>query len=288
MAKLRQSIAIGVFLVIATFSFTAQAANLIAFIASDTLDYNIGTSVSLDFNHMRTEMKNVARYTGLTLKEILLKDKTNNTQTFRQNLNSIHANKDDVIVFFYAGHGFRTKSKSDSPWPNLVFTQEPQHQDKGIQYDFVIHTLMEKKPRLLITIADVCNSFVREDRAPPLVTKALLIAPNTEKIRANYKHLYLDEIGMINIAGAKIGEYATGNDNNGGAFTKAFIDSVKNETEKSSVASWRNILERASAKVTQDSIDWAKEDEILIETAEKDGDIQHPYFEIITNNGASH
>lgn len=286
MNKLRQSFVIGIIVILSTFSFATQAANLIAFIASDTLDESIGTSVNLDFEHIRTEMKNVANYTGLNLKEILMKDRANTTKTFLQNLKSLRANNDDVIVFYYAGHGYRTYSKGDSPWPNLVFTQEAKHQHKGIEYDYVIHTLMEKQPRLLLTIADVCNSFT--SRAPPIVTKkAMATAPNIERIRANYKHLYLDEVGMINVTSAKMGELATGNYEDGGAFTKAFLDSLKNETENASVASWHTILERASAKVTQDSIGWAKEEGITLDEAQKKGDIQHPYFEIITNNSIS-
>jgi len=282
-----KTLIIGIFSLLCSFSFTVQAANLIAFIAADTFDYSVGTSVQLDFDHILAEMKNVERYTGLTLKTITLNGKDNNTTNFLKELQSLRANKDDVIVFYYAGHGYRTAASGKSPWPNLVFTQEPKYQHKGIQYEYIIYTLMQQHPRLLITIADVCNNELRADRAPPVVNRLLAAAPNPETIRNNYKHLYLEEVGMINATGAKIGEFSTGNDEDGGAFTKAFINSFAVETESPSAPSWKTLLERASAKVTARCIEWAKEENYNLEDADRNGDIQHPYFEITTNHSVT-
>lgn len=284
MKILRQSIVAVSLCLVVLFSSSAQAANLIAFIVADTYDDYIGTSVSIDFDNIRHEMNNVSQYTGLNLKEILIQGKANTSQNFLQTLKSITANKEDVLVFFYAGHGYRTPSKGSSPWPNLVFTQEKGGQHKGIKYEYIIYQLMEKKPRLLITIADVCNDLLSDRKAPPLVPKMLAGAPNVETIRANYKHLYLDEAGMINITAAKIGETAAGDDDDGGVFTKAFLASIKFETANATSADWRTLIERASAKVTEESIVWARQHGTPLDRAEKEGEIQHPYFEIITKN----
>lgn len=271
MNKLRQIILASVLVVFTSLSFSAQAANLIAIIASDTLDDAIGQSVKLDFDHMRKEMQNVAKYTGLTLKEVLMQGKSTNPQQFLQQLNGVKANSDDVIVFFFGGHGYRTKSKGSSPWPNLVFSQ----QDKGLEYEYVIYQLMEKHPRFLMTIADVCNSFVGEKSAPPVVaTRSLRAVPSEDKIRSNYQHLFLEEEGMINITSAQVGEYASGSDNEGGAFTFAFIKSLRDETKSASKISWKTVLDKAKAKVTNDSIKYSHS---------KD-DIQHPYYEMNVKN----
>ncbi len=271
MQKLRQIIFASFFVLLATLSFSAQAANLIAIIASDTLDEDIGRSVKQDFNHMRKEMQNVAKYTGLTLKEVLMEGKSTNPQLFLQQLNAVKANSDDVIVFFFGGHGYRTKSKGSSPWPNLVFSQ----QDKGLAYDYVIYNLMQKHPRFLLTIADVCNSFVGEKSAPPVVaTRSMRAVPSDNQIRSNYQHLFLEEEGMINVTSAQIGEFASGSDNQGGAFTYAFVKSLKDETKSAKKASWKILLDRAKTNVTKDSIKYA----------ESKDDIQHPYFEMNVKN----
>ncbi len=271
MSKFRHIILASFLVLFSTLSFSAQAANLIAIIASDTLDEDIGQSVKQDFNHMRKQAQEVAKYTGLTLKEILMEGRSTNPQQFLKQLNSVKANSDDVILFFFGGHGYRTKSKGSSPWPNLVFSQ----QDKGLEYDYVIYNLMEKHPRFLITIADVCNSFVGEKSAPPVVaTRSLRAVPSEDKIRANYQHLFLEEQGMINITSAQVGEYASGSDNQGGAFTYAFIKNLKDETRNAGKASWKKLLERAKTDVTNDSI----------RNSHSKEDIQHPYFEMHVNN----
>lgn len=271
MNKLRQIILASFLAIFTSLSFSAQAANLIAIIAADTLDDAIGRSVKIDFNHMRKEMQTVAKYTGLTLKEVLMQGKSTNPQQFLQQLNNVKANPDDIIVFFYGGHGYRTESKGSSPWPNLVFSQ----QDKGLEYDYVIYSLMEKHPRFLITIADVCNSFIGEKSAPPVVaTRSLRAVPSDTKIRANYQHLFLEEEGMINITSAQIGEYASGSDKEGGAFTYAFINSLHDETKNASKASWKMLIDRADTKVTNDSLRYSESKE----------DIQHPYYEMHVKN----
>ncbi len=287
MKILRQTSAVVALCLIALFSFSAQAANLIAFIVADTYDDSVGSSVGIDFDNVRQEMNNVSQYTGLSLKEVLIQGKANTTQNFIQTLKSLSPNKEDVLVFFYAGHGYRTPSKGNNPWPNLVFTQEKGGQHKGIDYQYIIYQLMEKKPRLLITIADVCNDLLSDRKAPPVVTKMWASAPNVEKIRANYKHLYLDEAGMINITAATMGETAAGDEDDGGVFTKAFLDSMKFETANATPANWRALIERASAKVTEESILYAKQHGTPLDRAEKEGEIQHPYFQIITKNSAS-
>lgn len=270
MNSLRQFILATIFTIAAAVTLSVQAADLIAIIASDTLDKDIGKSVKLDFDHMRKAMQTVANYTGLNLKEVLMEGQSTNPQQFLQQLNSIRAGSDDVVVFYFGGHGYRTKSKGDSPWPNLIFTQ----QDQGLEYDYVIYNLMEKHPRLLITIADVCNSFIGERSAPPLVNRAYAAAIPDEKIRANYQHLFLDEAGMINITSSQVGETSSGNNTEGGAFTSAFLQNLSDEVKNADDASWELLLERTKTKV---AIDSKKHNQSKQES-------QHPYYEINTKN----
>jgi hypothetical protein len=270
MLKLRQVIIASFFLITATLSFSIQAADLIAIIAADTLDQDIGKSVKKDFNNMRKQMQTVAKYTGLNLKEVLMEGRSTNPQLFMQKINAVKANSDDVIVFYFGGHGYRTLSKGKSPWPNLVFSQ----QDKGIEYDLVIYNLMQKHPRFLITIADVCNSFIKDKNAPPLVTRAFRAAIPEDIIRSNYQQLFLKEAGMINVTSSQVGETSAGSDEEGGAYTSAFLISLRDETKLVSTAKWRTLLERAKTKVINDST----------RGAESKSDIQHPYYEMNVKN----
>lgn len=265
MNKLRQIIVVGFLTLTATISFSAYAAaNLISIITADTKASNIGPSVVADFNSMRTEMQTVANYSGLSLKEVLIQGKSTTPANLIKQLDSIQANPDDVIVFYYSGHGFRTESKNPSPWPNLYFSLT----NEGMEYEYIMHKLLEKKPRFLITIADVCNSFWPNDYSPKMAPRGMKVPGNQEKVRTNIKHLFLDDAGMINITSAKISETAWGNDD-GGRFTHAFINNLTKETETASVASWNHLLKEAAKEVTQETT-----------RAHSHVKPQHPYYEL--------
>jgi hypothetical protein len=280
MLKLRHINTLACLALASSLSLSANAANLIAIIASDTLDTKIGASVQADFDHMRQQMQKIANYTGLNLQEILIKEDATTPHVLLQKIKEIKATKDDVIVFYYSGHGFRTQSKGDSPWPNLYFTQSGnkdsygQFDGEGLKYELVMFKLMEKNPRFLLTMADVCNSFINESYAPPMVNRAFFAAAPEAKIRENYRHLFLDEAGMINLTSAKIGEYAWGG-SRGGEFTNAFIDSLANETKFAQAANWHTVIDNATMTVVNNSSKNAS-------TAPKK--VQHPYAEVNTKN----
>lgn len=281
MLKLRHFNTLACLALATSLSFSANAANLIAIIASDTLDTKIGASVQADFDHMRQQMQKAANYTGLSLKETLIKGDANTPQVLLQKIKEIKATKDDVIVFYYSGHGFRTQSKGDSPWPNLYFSHSGkkdsygQFDGEGLKYELVMLKLMEKNPRFLLTMTDICNSFISESYAPPMVNRAFFAAAAPEaKIRENYRHLFLEEAGMINLTSAKIGEYAWGG-SRGGEFTNAFIDSLANETQYAQLANWHTVIDNATMTVVNNSSKNAS-------SAPKK--VQHPYAEVNTKN----
>ncbi len=265
MTKLRQFIVISVITITSAISLSAYAAaNLIAIIAADTTDSSIGFSVNADFDRMRQEMQTVANYTDLNLKEILIKGKSTTPSNLIKQLDAIKANADDVIVFYFSGHGFRTEQKGTSPWPNLFFSRTFE----GVEYEYVMHKLLDKNPRLLITIADVCNSFWGDEAPPRMIPRSIKMPTKEEKVIANFKHLFVEDAGMINITSSTISETTWG-DESGGKFTIAFIDNLTKETESTKTASWNNLLKKTATEVTKATT--------LPHSYVKP---QHPYYEL--------
>lgn len=232
----------------------ASARNLYSIIVADTNDEAIGTSVQADFNHVRTKMQEVANYIGLDLKEISIKGNSNKPSLVLESLRNAPIQNDDIVVFYYSGHGYRTNNKGSSPWPNLYFSTP----DQGVKYETIISTLNSKHPRFLLTMVDVCNSFIPDNGAPPLVTREIVSAAQSTRIKTNYKHLFLDSVGSINITSSSAGEYSYGY-TDGGLYTNAFLTTMTSMVNTKSSVQWDAILDKAASMVNQQ---------------------EHPYFEL--------
>lgn len=230
------------------------ARNLYAIIAADTNDVSIGPSTNSDFNHVRQKMQEVANYTGLDLKEISIKGANTTPSLLLQSIRNAPIKNDDVVVFYYSGHGYRTNAKGSSPWPNLYFST-PQ---KGVKYETVMDILHAKQPRFLLTMVDVCNSFIPDNGAPPLVTRTAFNAAAADRMKINYQTLFLNSAGTIHITSSSAGEYSYGYAD-GGLYTNSFLETLSSTVSRSGTPDWKGILDRSASLVNSQ---------------------EHPYYEI--------
>ncbi|MDQ2994127.1 MAG: caspase family protein [Pseudomonadota bacterium] len=231
---------------ISLLSYPTEARNLYSIIAADTDDHIIGDSVLQDFTHVRKKMQEIANYLGIDLKEISIRGEKTKPSILLATLNKAPIQKDDVVVFYYSGHGYRTQSKGASPWPNLYFSTP----DQGIKYELIMELLADKHPRFLLTMVDVCNSFCPESGAPPLVTRPTDRPSSKEqqRIQSNYRHLFLDLPGSVHITSSAIGEYSYGY-SDGGLYTNAFLSTLTYLTRTSTQAEWGMITHQAAELV---------------------------------------
>lgn len=222
--------------------YSGEAANLYTIIVADTSADNIGDTVETDLNNVQTEMDKVAAYTNLEQVKIIFKDANVLTDNVLSTLKTLDIHDDDVIFFYFSGHGYRTNSKDGNPWPNLYFTWS----NKGIDFDYATNILKSKNPQLLITIADCCNNFIDESWAP-LEAKsfALFARPDENKIRKSYQKLFLETHGVIQASGSQVGQYSFCNFL-GGFYTNAFFRNLKLQVEGNHEPSWQIILDRAA------------------------------------------
>lgn len=244
----------------------AQADNLISILVADTKDDFIGGSVQKDFANMQSKMTEIAKYTKMKEIKIHLNENDATPQRLNRILGELTVNKDDVIVFFYAGHGFHPRSqKNTTPWPNMIFSSG----GKSVSYDSVIRNLEQKKPRLLLTIADTCN-MLSGDRDGSECTRAPTSAKKDSFVlEHNYKLLFLETTGTIKIASSSVGESAWGG-KSGGIFTNAFLSKMDRAVQSQNGIDWQVILEESARKTSLD-------------TAKKNS-TQHPYYEIKVRN----
>ena len=190
-------------------------------------------------HHLKKEIKFIeaATETKVHVKEIL--DENLTLRTIRNWIRTENVQPQDVIIFYYSGHGFRTKTNS-TVWPSIYFP----HKEEWLDMYQLIKEFSAKPASLYIIIADCCNNFVKIKS--PLnscqFSKKNEMFKITQKTSSSYKKLLLENYGLIIASGAIPGKISWATDK-GSIFTNAFIDNIHSELEKSE-PQWERIFTR--------------------------------------------
>lgn len=220
----------------ATVTLAAQgplsAADMHAIFVIDTNDSNIGTMVAKDLGIMGREVQAIAQAAGLTLKDRVYAGGDFTIENVKSAVQSAKPGPDDVMFFYYSGHGFRTQPKQ-SRWPYLYF-----HSERTIDFGWVAETLRSKGARLTISLVDACNNVVnvqvREEQS------------GAAKAAQGYQELFLRSKGFVTGASSIPGETSIATAN-GSLFTLSWLKALQQEVGQSS-PSWDNIMKGAAGK----------------------------------------
>lgn len=223
-----------------------EAEELHAIVVADTLAVNIGSAVEKDLQKVVAEISRISSHANLPHTKYIFNGQNISAKGILHTIRTLPVKSDDVILFYFSGHGYRTKSKQ-SPWPNLFLTRE----NAGIDFDMIHREIAKRSPRLLIVFADVCNNIVPEIFAPPTTAKSFVYSDPKSSVNQAYKTLYRECAGQILIAGAKTGEFAWCT-SSGALLTEAWIKSMVQEGEFGEQATWETLLNRASVAIKKD------------------------------------
>lgn len=221
-------------------------------------DRGIGPSVENDYYRMKIEMTTIASFIGYKLD---LQSFTGSQDIFcRENLdnvlNNLKCNKDDIVFFYYSGHGSRSiNEKTDFPQMNFVVDPYKTHIDeRTANYPLynVLQRIKEKNSRLTLVIGDMCNSvanWVTPKDAPPACKEATVKSESPCKF---YKDLFLGVKGSLIATSSKPKEtseaYA-----DGGAFTKGLLNVLQIMVSENMTPDWTLLMEGsivATQKIT--------------------------------------
>lgn len=215
----------------------AWAANLHVVFVIDSDDETIGRMVVTDLKLMEKEIKKISRFTGLKLRKQLYMGDDFKVDTVGNAISDLKVGSDDVILFYYSGHGFRT-GKKRAKWPFFFFKSE-----KTLDYGWVIQELRGKGARLTITLTDACNNVVDVDVVEDDKFRAKAASMKDMK---GYKTLFLKYKGYINATSSKPGETSTAT-RDGSLFTLSFLKALHREV-KDDDPDWNPLMKRGAGE----------------------------------------
>ena len=165
-------------------------------------------------------------------------------------LSALQTNSNDVIFFYFYGHGFND-CRSNCPNPNnyptvtLGVNDGPINPRMKSEFD-IFNTLKNKNHKLLITIAECCNRCMGGSCSPvPEVSPNPAVDLSAQKIRQLFS-----STGDYIVSSSSKGEYSFSG--NMGFFASGFKSAFEEEVSSynSNPPSWASIFTKASSKTT--------------------------------------
>ncbi len=157
-----------------------------------------------------------------------------NKQTVSQKIDALKPRTRDIVVFYYAGHGFHqdrdTRIGPCIDLRDLVVDKKKKYQDNSLCMEDIATSIKNKGARLNLIISDCCNATV--DATNPIAREAALSGKkgifdqfwNTQKCRS----LFLNATPNTILAGAAVpGHLAVSNPVFGGYFSNFFISTLE-------------------------------------------------------------
>lgn len=211
-----------------------------AILFADTNDANIGKTTELDLSRVSSMLiETQSSLQGeMEFKYYIYPGKYCSPENLRRVLNGINISSQDVVFFYYSGHG--TRSMNDkSDYPQMCLGLGASRQSEMVSVEGFDMEIAKKKPRLRFTISDCCNS-IGENISPKLeISKGASVVSNQAK--ANYRKLFLEKFGNVIVTSSRKGETSACNLQIGGFFTFSLMY-VMEQAVKQNVTDWDVIM----------------------------------------------
>jgi hypothetical protein len=237
-------------------------------IVADTLDKTIGSACAKNIQRITETFSELTNFLGIKLLSTLIAGKQYSKKNIEDALKKLMPAPTDIVVFYYAGHGFSIPEKPRR-FPNLKLKNFPtvrenfrdslawarQSRKDNITYSMniedIFNTIKAKKGRFNLVISDCCNDdifSVSPKGSKPGKTKA----SGVEWSEANLRQLFLSqERKSLLITAAQSGQRAACNDTYGSFFTYFFRASLESYCSKlQKPTTWDVVIQNAQKQTT--------------------------------------
>lgn len=249
--------------------FAADAQTIHWIIFADTQDPNNGSEVRNSVNVYTTQFIDRMNDAIIT-KGYLPRQRTYSGSNFTEAkckdvIRSLSCGKDDIVVFYYLGHGGRAQMVKEDrtsynqkyPWPDLAFEKANTNESiSGLTLNAIHSSLKQKGARLTVTIGMCCNAHSSQYKKHGTTTQSRRYKIVSKKFAKKVgQQLFLRSKGDVLVTSAQPGQISYGGSYNGqdvDCFTAALCETVDGyaNNDVGEKATWNSFLGEVSARCT--------------------------------------
>ncbi len=227
-------------LLMAIYAPTTVGADLYAMIIADTVSPT-GHAAAMDLERVRMALKALSRHSGIKVHVQAFTGDQVTSNNLCAAVMALPVTSNDIAVFYYLGHGYRTSHKV-SVWPYLYVCNDRT----AIDLQLIVESFISKKPHMALIVADCCNNVMDDQTGVPWAGHPHL-KKGIKKPGPGYRALFQNFEGIVVACASQAGDYAYCH-SKGHFYTEAFLEALHEEIYVRN-PQWSNLLHRASLKV---------------------------------------
>ena len=230
-------------------------------IVANVDDDSIGASAAKDKDEMMKMLNSLAGSMKVKTNAIVIAGDNYSKKSLLNALSGLQPQKQDMVIFYYSGHGFRRQKTTSANLPmngiyphlDLRANKQQDYLKESIGIDSVYSILLRKGARFNLVLGDCCNSVVEATNTvakPPGVPRG----PELEKSMRNVQAMFLDPAPVAIIAtAANVQELASSNNNFGGFFSYFFRSTLNFYLSPLRVdpPTWESLLREAQTETVK-------------------------------------
>lgn len=248
---------------------TVQAQKIHVIVFCDTNDEKIGVNKESERKLTINEMQTIAGYLesyGYDSEFTECYGNNCNKQNLMQVINGLQVEANDVVFFYYGGHGSHAAYNETDPFPQMCLGED--YETNWVPVTLIKNIITKKNPRLSVILTGCCNKEDSGVSIKSLVAESGDYTYETQVNKEAYKKLFLESTGIVMMTSSKLGQYSYSG-KEGGIFCLSFWDTMKLVGANKVEADWKAICESVKQYVSKTPI-----------RAEEGIVYQEPYYEI--------
>lgn len=250
------------------YASTTIAQTVHAIIACNTIDSSIGVGMMSDMKNVRNAIQIIVSTLDCEYEEQVFDGPVCTKENVAKYINNMDVQRDDVVIFFYGGHGTHAMDNTNDPWPQMCMNTNIESLFMPVAS--VDRLLSAKQPKLRIILTNCCNKEQSGVSVKPLYAQSTGATMQSDYNSAAFKKLFLESKGKVMMTSSKLGQYSWCG-MNGGLFTNYLLDVLDAVGKNKLNADWKTVCE-----VTHDKT--------LACNSLPGGAKQEPYYLVKTND----
>jgi Caspase domain len=233
---------------------------LILIIVANTIDPEIGKGCMEDIKSIRHMFKELSQHMEFNFLELLVEGADYGKQNILDAIEILTPGSNDIVVFYYSGHGFSYAKEADKKFPQVDLRSHPAStkieviNENTQNLSELFEMVKSRGARLNIVIGDCCNSLIKFKRNFKGGDSQVWLAERPAVIinKKMCETLFCDYTASILVAAADKGQYAISDPEQGSIFTLNFTNNLKILMNKSvdehNGLPWQKLLEETQEK----------------------------------------